>query len=96
MASASLRTAVADGGSELLRGHVNVSEDDGRKRTTTAATPTASDRIFVEVAAVSPINGEWKIVKKKKRKTRRKMTQSEGVRGQGAVRRDVPTRANAP
>jgi hypothetical protein len=95
MASASFRTAVADGGSELLRGHVNVSEDDGRKRTTTATTPTASARIFVKMAAESSINGEWKIVKKRKRKTRRNMTQSEGVGGSSAVRRDIPTRANA-
>jgi hypothetical protein len=81
MASASLRAAVGDGGSELLSSHVNVSEIDGRKRTTTATTPTASARIFVEVAALSPISERSK---------------NEGVRGPGAIRRDIPACANAP
>lgn len=41
---------------------------------------------------MSSINGEWKIVKRKKRK----ITQSEEVRGPGAVRRHIVARANAP
>jgi hypothetical protein len=79
-ASSNLCAAEGEGGSELHAGHVNVSEDDGRKKTTTATTPTASARIFVEMAALSPINGRSK---------------SEGVRGPGAVRRDIPACANA-
>jgi hypothetical protein len=44
---------------------LNISENDGRKRTPTATTSTASARIIVEVVALSPINGKEEIVKKK-------------------------------